>query len=102
MLNLRRDQGTEWAEYAFQDAAYITRDATGRENWDYQGLHVIGEGSRLRVFVADGTTELWSGVVSFRPPWWRRWYRRTELTPRGIAPENWETWFEQNHPAELG
>lgn len=91
----------EWPEYAFQDAAHTSRDAAGREMWDYEGLHVIGEGNRLRVFTKDRGTALWFGKISFRPPWWRRWYRRVELTPRGIPPAQWQEWFAQQLPAEL-
>ena len=91
----------EWAEYALQDSAHIRHDPTGREIWDYEGLHVFGDGDRLRVLTLDGAHVAWSGTITFRPVWWRRWYRRVEVTPRGIPPDQWEEWFTRQHPAAL-
>jgi len=101
VLHLWRDQGMEWPEYAFQDAAFITRDSDARESWGYEGLQTIGEGDRLTVFDLGGSTVLYRGVISFRPPWWRRPFRRAEQTPRGINPKTWDGWFARNHPAAL-
>lgn len=72
--------------------------------WSYEGLHMLKNGDRLRVFAKGKSRVLWEGPVALegvqgfthdvRGLW-------VNQRPTLLDEEQWSSWFLDGHPAEL-
>lgn len=67
ILHLHIETGTEGGYWALQDERFIERstDTWPHERWSYDGLKILEDGDRLRIFAPDGSVH-WEGVIKLK------------------------------------
>lgn len=95
---------------SWEDVGIVTRplllSELPKENWSYEGLHVLGDGDYLTVYDKQIPMKIvWEGVIRLCPqPMF------TELTgggmrilfdQEGVERSVWEKYFLEGHPAKL-
>lgn len=92
-LYLHFEQGYEGPPWGFQDNRYIVKDdRSGRESWDYRGMHILGLGDYLKVSDSRNGEVLFEGKLEFRCASEMLnlyWY------PKGISKEGWIKLFSE-------
>ena len=75
-----------------------------KENWSYEGLHILGDGDQLTIYHPDNNNEVWSGVIALKQhPLFTEdahgfWIHADQI---GIDREIWAEYFFKGYSAKL-
>lgn len=101
VLFFHSETGTEGGYWAFQDSDYISPDSG---MWAYEGLHLLKNGDRLKIYSKHDTCVIWEGAIALieYPPFTQEangfWIHADQL---GEDREDWAGFFFNQYPAEL-
>jgi hypothetical protein len=91
--------------WAFQENKYITKDSIGREQWSYEGLHILEEGDYLIIYhPVDPDEIMWEGTISATSVLLNKLGFASALNhPKNlnIDVNKWERFFMRHYPAIL-